>query len=153
MKMDISLMKKEYINIPQKETVEKLTYSFDFEPKIVFFNTTSGKSTLYRGFPELITGISAINGIIGNVWVNETISDDNLEFAMMAKYQKDSTATSFQDLKTNFSNSVDYSLISVEKNLSTEKWDVTIGGKNDSETVLNRILGGDGITYNLFVAG
>jgi hypothetical protein len=154
MKMDISLMKQEYINIPQTETVEELTFSdFDFEPKIVFFNTTSGRNVLYSGFPELTTGINAINGIIGNVWVNATISDDNLEFAMMACYQKDSTTTSHRDLKTTFTNDVNLSLISVEKNPSTKKWDVTIGGKSNSETALNRILGGEGITYNLFVAG
>ena len=146
--MDLSILKTYYQPITQTKTVDRLIFSVDFEPKIVFFNTTTRKSTLSKNFPTIAEG-TVVNGISNETWIKENISNNQPTMTAQISLQKDGNGTLTNQASTNLS----LSLISVSQNQSTGKWDITIGGKDFSETVLNRIIGGEGITYNLFVAG
>ena len=146
--MDLSILKTYYQPITQTETVDRIIFSVDFEPKIVFFNTTTSKGTLNKNFPTIAEG-TVVNGIRNETWIKENISNNQPTMTAQGALQKDGNGTLTNQVSTNLS----LSLISVSQNQSTGKWDITIGGKDFSETILNRIIGGEGITYNLFVAG
>lgn len=153
-RMDMSLIKMDYRSITQTETVSQLTFSYDFEPKFVSFNTTTARGTFSKAFPTIETN-TVMNGIYSNTWVKENLVDNQPSMNHLIMLQKDSSMAA-GTANVSVSTTVTNTKISVAKDETTGKWNLTISGADGvsgSTTVLTRIIGGSNITYSLFVAG
>ena len=139
-----------YQKITQTTEVQYLSFSVDFEPKIVAFICNWSPPRLFKNFPEVASG-ETLNATQSAIYLKAGIDATlatNLEFLVYLQRTNNSGTNT-----DNVSTTTGYKPISVSYNSSTNKYDVVIGLENLSTTAKCTIIGTTNLKYDVFIGG
>lgn len=139
-----------YQKITQTAEVKYLSFSVDFEPKVVIFICDWAPPRLFTKFPEVASG-EVLNAIHSAIYLKAGINaalTTNFEFLVYA--QRTNNSGTNADI---VSTTIAYKPISVSHNSSTNKYDVVVGLEDISTTNKFTIIGATNLKYDIFIGG
>ena len=139
-----------YQKITQTSGVQYLSFSVDFEPKIVVFICNWSPPRLFTKFPEVASG-EILNAIQSAIYLKAGIDATlatNLNF-LVYQQRTNNSGTNVDSVST----SMVLKPISVSYNSSTNKYDVVIGLEDSSTTGKCTIIGATNLKYDVFIGG
>lgn len=154
--MDLNLMKTHYTAIKQTESVDTLTVSVDFEPKLVLFNYTGGVKAIQQVLKNFVNAATTGCALAQTCWIKENLGGSSPEFKTQAELisRWDSTKQAAADATRTFSGTYTW-VKKVEYNSSTDQWDIEFARASSGDDSVGKIIGNPTtpLTYHLFVAG